>query len=84
MRTLSTRPMIDSTLCRHWLARFAAVAVLGAAGSANAADTVVAAAPASAAAREKTLEDLGIQFVGLQLTAESFMIDLRYRVTDPA
>lgn len=76
--------MIDSTSCRHWLARLAAVAVLGAAGSANAADTVVAAAPASAAAREKTLEDLGIQFVGLQLTAESFMIDLRYRVTDPA
>lgn len=77
--------MIDSTSWRHRLTQLAAVALLGAAGGANAADTVVAAAaPASAPARAKTLEDLGIQFVGLQLTAESFMIDLRYRVTDPA
>lgn len=61
--------------------------MLGAASGAIAADTVAVAAPVAAAAapaRARTLEDLGIEFVGLQLTAESFMIDLRYRVKDPA
>lgn len=63
--------------------------MLGAASGAIAADTVAVAAPVAAPAaavpaRARTLEDFGIEFVGLQLTAESFMIDLRYRVKDPA
>lgn len=32
----------------------------------------------------RPLAELGIEFVGLHLTAENFMVDLRYRITDAA
>ena len=73
------------SLARHaWLLGLAC-ALTTAAGAADTATPVAEAASVPAAApAARAIDDLGVELVGVRLSAADFLIDLRYRVKDVA